>query len=241
MNPFQTAVLGVVETVFPERCCLCGVDAADAPFTQRGEPVAGLRWWDRPHLCRRCEGELFGEGPRVRPAREGLPPVWSAADTGPGLVRAVGNLKYHGVRGLDWPLARHMAEALPAELPACRFVAVPLHRRRRRTRGFNQAGLLARLVGRRLGLEVDDGALVRSRATGQQAKLDDDLERRVNLAGAFAWRGAQPCRPIVLVDDIVTSGATAQEAAGAVRRAGGYVMGVLACGAAVGDRGGRAG
>jgi ComF family protein len=179
---------------------------------------------------------LGDPGPVVRPAGENVPRIWAAGVTGSDLVRTVGNLKYHGVRGLAWPLAIHMAHALPPEMPSCRLVPVPLHRRRRRIRGFNQAELLARLVGRIRTMEVTDRHLVRRRATKQQARLTDDEQRRANLADAFSWRGPEPTYPVVIVDDIVTSGATVRAAAGAIRRAGGQVLGVLALGLAAGDR-----
>jgi ComF family protein len=105
-------------------------------------------------------------------------------------------------------------------------VPVPLHRRRLAQRGYNQAGLLAREWGRRLGLPVRPGALRRTRATAAQAELPG-RERRRNVAGAFRARGVTG-RPVVLVDDVVTSGATVEAAAEALLAAGATEVRVLA-------------
>jgi ComF family protein len=83
-------------------------------------------------------------------------------------------------------------------------VAVPLHRSRERSRGFNQA----RELGRHLGLPIAD-ALARTRRTASQADLPA-ARRHANVRGAFAWRRqvAVKGRTIVLVDDVSTTGAT---------------------------------
>ena len=112
------------------------------------------------------------------------------------------------------------------------LVPVPLHAARRRRRGFNQAAVLAELAGPLLGLPVDHAALRRLRATAQQARLNETGAREANLAGAFGAGVAGASRRAVLVDDLVTVGATAQAAAAALRGAGWEVVGVLALGLA---------
>lgn len=236
---------GLIDLLLPEQCAACGATAGHGGWEAAGPCVAGLRPWDRPHLCRHCAAGLFGQpGFRlVGGAGEGGDddhplPVWAAAPTSARLTRVVGAWKYHGVRGLAWPLARALATAARCDPPAASrgavLVPVPLHRSRRRARGFNQAELLARLASSTLGLPVAGDALRRTRATAQQARLADAAARRRNLEGAFAARRAEPGQGrALLVDDLVTDGATARAAAAALCASGWEVAGVLALGVAL--------
>ena len=170
-----------------------------------------------------AQGEFCGpcaECTRLRPAFLcAVAPVKAA-----GAVREVVHaFKYEGRRHLCKLLADWMQEALAdprlRNPPVEAWVPVPLHRSRLRTRGFNQAGLLAAELGRRTGVEVWD-VLERVRSTGSQAQLGRD-ERLGNLRGAFQLKrsrlGADAVsseaasiagRHIVLVDDVLTTGAT---------------------------------
>jgi ComF family protein len=128
-------------------------------------------------------------------------------------------LKYDGRRSLAIPLARLMTEAGAGLLADAHLVVpVPLHPRRRRTRGFNQARDLAR----RLGRPVSD-ALVRTRATRSQTDLPAS-RRHANVRGAFAVRPARQSeiegRVVILVDDVSTTGATLGACARALKAAG---------------------
>jgi ComF family protein len=113
------------------------------------------------------------------------------------------------------PECRHVLGA-PAVL-----VPVPLHPRRLRERGFNQSELLAHALGRRSGLVVAPDALVRRKETPPQTGLTASA-RRSNVSGAFAVRRRSQVagRVVVLVDDVVTTGATARACAAALRAAG---------------------
>ncbi|HPF71402.1 MAG TPA: ComF family protein [Candidatus Krumholzibacteria bacterium] len=227
----------LLDVAAPASCLQCGARPGEAPWSARGPHVPGLRRADEPHLCLACLRGLAGD-PRTGTTAGGLP-VFAAAATGPLLVDLVGAWKYHGVRGLAWPLAGLLgpaAAALAAGLAAAPvLVPVPLHRRRARGRGFNQAEVLARLAAAERGWPVAP-CLVRRRATGQQARLHDDDARRRNLGGAVAVRGGPPAGgPLVLVDDIVTSGATLDEAARALAAAGARPAAALCLGLRAGS------
>jgi ComF family protein len=151
----------------------------------------------------------------------------AAAYEGP-IEDAIHRFKYQGWRRLAAPLALLMAERLAVEGVAARFaVGVPLHPTRLRERGFNQAELLARELRKRLALSEPDGKLVRTRATPPQVG-HDRLWRSSNVQGAFAWTGPPlDGSPIVLVDDVATTGATLDACASALRTHGsGPVMGI---------------
>jgi ComF family protein len=103
---------------------------------------------------------------------------------------------------------------------------VPLARARERARGFNQALLLAERLGERLALGGRPRWLARLRTTAAQTDLTA-AERRANVAGAFTASPAVQGRHVVIVDDVVTTGATIGECARALRAAGAGRIGVL--------------
>jgi ComF family protein len=130
------------------------------------------------------------------------------------------------------PLARPLGDLLMAALPRDeRFDAVapvPLHWLRQWRRGFNQSELLAREIARRSGLPLLR-ALRRVRSTPAQAGLSNTA-RRQNVAAAFQCsRSAKPAegRRILLVDDVMTTGATASACALALKRGGASRVGIL--------------
>jgi ComF family protein len=186
-------------------CELCGAPFAMAPL--------------RGKLCAPCaaprgfQGQLCGPGllDRLRSAL-----VYD--DESAALIL---QLKYGDRHDLGPALGRLVAGALGRLDPAVGAVLlpIPLHPRRQRQRGYNQSALLAHAAGRLTGLRVRQDLMARKKATPQQKGLGS-LARRRNLTGAFqADPKAQGCN-IVLVDDVLTSGATLVSAARTLRRAG---------------------
>jgi ComF family protein len=111
------------------------------------------------------------------------------------------------------------------------LVPIPLHRRRLVWRRYNQSALIAAVVGRETGIAVETAALVRVRATPPQVGLKGHA-RAANVAGAFQVTAAGAARlggrNIILVDDVITTGATIAAAARALKRAGAARVDVLA-------------
>lgn len=134
------------------------------------------------------------------------------------LARAVRALKFHGQLAVARSLGREMASLFPAGTESV-VVPVPLHLGRLRERGYDQAALLGRALARATGLPLAIRALRRIRPTPTQTTLDA-ATRQANLRGAFATTGRVPARSVVLVDDVLTTGATADACARALRRAG---------------------
>ena len=130
----------------------------------------------------------------------------------------------------QWPLGRMMVDSL-AQALSHRYgdglprpdllLPIPLAKRRLRQRGFNQAAMLARWLSRQLRVPCEQGWLLRARETAAQQGLDAQARRR-NLRGAFALTPqATPAGlHLALVDDVLTTGATAQAVATLLRQAG---------------------
>ncbi|MCD8379181.1 MAG: ComF family protein [Lachnospiraceae bacterium] len=100
------------------------------------------------------------------------------------------------------------------------IVPVPLHRSRRRTRGYNQAELLAKALGRRLQLPVSPACVIRCRKTISQKQLNR-VQRQNNLKNAFKMNRVDvQLKGVLLVDDIYTTGSTADAVASVLKKAG---------------------
>jgi ComF family protein len=128
--------------------------------------------------------------------------------------------KYGRVRTLAAPLGKLLARALPREQAFDVIVPMPLHWRKRWQRGFNQSELLAREISRRTSTPIIN-PLRRVRNTSAQAGLTS-AKRRLNVSGAFRAKknAAMQGRRVLLIDDVMTTGATAASCARVLQRAG---------------------
>jgi ComF family protein len=209
---------GLVDVLFPPRCPACGRDGW--PLCRDCTSGVGVI---TPPICRRCGRPT--EVPLER-CRDCPPPVIERVRApflyeGP-VSRAIKAMKFSG-----WhTLARYLGDAMAAVVdgPADAVTWVPLSRRRRARRGFDQAELLARAVGRKMGLPPV-GTLRRVRDTRAQARLTA-ADRRSALRGAFGVVRAPPPR-VLLVDDVLTTGSTAASCAEALKGAGAVSVALL--------------
>jgi ComF family protein len=213
-----------LDLVFPRRCVGCGAFGAFLcpeclAATPRAQPPRCPGCWmpqaGRPagnaELCERCR---VGR-PAFTAAR--CPFVYAGAAR-----EAVHALKYDGLSAIAGTMAEAMARSLTEWRPPVTALApVPLAARRRRSRGYNQSELLARELSRLCGLPVSGGLLVRRKATTPQALAADEAARRANVEGVFAaGPKAGPAGALLLVDDVMTSGATLDACARALVAAG---------------------
>jgi predicted amidophosphoribosyltransferase len=134
-----------------------------------------------------------------------------------GARRALLEAKFRGITAVLPPLAAAAAAVVPVAWGVTAVVAVPLHRRRERQRGYNQAAIAADEIAARLGVMAEPRWLRRVRATVPQAGLDA-AKRARNLDGAFEAAGASG--RVLLVDDVTTTGATFEAATWALLAGG---------------------
>ncbi len=221
---FWASLAGVAaDAAFPPRCAACG--ALVDPAVSRG-------------FCRACLASLPLRGARARWLRTlDAPPA--PGDPIPDFHAVAACFYRDPVREvllqLKFHEAAHVAEALGLLVADAVMrvsaeqgilwdaaAAVPLHPTRLRERGYNQAGLIARTLARRLRIDDLSPALARTRATRVQSLQDTPEARRENLRGAFAAVAPERLRGrcVLLVDDVLTTGATLHTCAEVIQAAG---------------------
>jgi len=200
--PICEECLATFEAPPEKKCALCG------------QPLAGMSAAEgEPLVCRACQGKTYAFD-RAR--------SFGIYD-GP-LVRAILLLKWERIEPLGSWFAQRLAElaAREAELLAGDVVVpVPLHRDRERERGFNQAGLISKPLARKLGLPHKAVLLMRTKPRPNKQLLSFE-ERWESVRGAFATRpGSQvDNKRVLLVDDVMTTGATLDACARALLESG---------------------
>jgi len=219
----------ILDRLLPSHCLVCGERGAN------GHDLCGFCGECLPWLvsaCTRCAlplglaSDLCGECLRRSPPQAATRAVFVYR---PPLDRLLPRAKFHGDLAALRLLSSLMLGPLAvAERPEA-LVPIPLHRQRLRQRGYDQALELARPLARQLGLPLRDDVLRRVRATAAQSRLDAGARRR-NLRAAFAVRtGVSLPAHVALVDDVMTTGATARSAATALLRAGVRRVDVWVC------------
>jgi len=217
--------------LFPSRCLLCG-----APGDGRLDLCAGCRE-DLPvndTACRHCALPLGVAG--VCGRCQNRPPAfdWVIAPYlyRPPLDQLLTGLKFHGRLSHAPLLGQLLAGAVRTRLlPRPQLLLpVPMHARRLRERGFNQALEIARPVARHLEIPLRWDLLRRRRATPPQSGLDEAARRR-NLRDAFEWTdpGPMPYRHVTLLDDVMTTGTTVDTLARLLKSHGVATVSVWTC------------
>ena len=216
-------VLGAaLDVLLPPTCAGCGLPgdavcaACRSRFVPIGEPCCrrcGHPWPLRVVDCPECPGS-------IDVARQAVGYV----DPAPAIISA---LKDRRIRSLATQMAAIMAERIVRPPPGVALVPVPLAPGREAERGFNQAALIARELGRVWELAVADLLVRLVEAPAQRGS--SVTERRLQVRGAFATAGAAHTPPAVcLVDDVHTTGATLAACARALRAGGVVRVGAIA-------------
>ncbi|MBK7367263.1 MAG: ComF family protein [Candidatus Eisenbacteria bacterium] len=213
----------VLDFLLPQRCPGCGVPASPERLLCE-RCLARIPRLATP-LCARCLVRGGDGSPCSRHDGYAVHAPWQLDERSREIVHA---LKYGERPSLARALGGELAGALPTAWRRPDLVlAVPLHAARRRERGYNQAEALSVALAGALRSPHATGLLVRVRATSAQAQLGGEARRR-NLAGAFAAPDGAVLkgRRVLLVDDVLTTGATLESALGVVRAAGARAAGV---------------
>lgn len=224
-RPLSRAAGALLDFLFPPRCPVC-----DAPQDRSVGP------------CPQCVAALdAAREARVQQGRHDfshLPeaPVFDWALTGwrftPEVAGCIHRLKYRGRRKLARMLGCQLAAMLrdnPPPAPNWILLPIPLHAVRKRERGYNQSALLARAVASTLSCPLDEKLLRRRRQTATQTRLDAEARQR-NVSGAFGLAKGRPCEGLafLLLDDVITTGATMDACARVLKAAGAAWVGGLA-------------
>lgn len=214
--------------LLPASCLLCG---GPAPGSFAMCEFCGAELPRIVRACNRCALPLPGSGVCGHclanpPGWESAIAAWSYSGVVPWLVR---RFKFDGSLVHGNVLARGLAERIcrDAVRPDV-IVPVPLHRRRLRQRGFNQALELARPAAQCLGVRLDPALAQRIVSTAEQSSLDA-AQRRRNVRGAFHVSRELQGASVAVVDDVMTTGNTVEELVRALRRAGAQSVQVWVC------------
>lgn len=208
--------------MYPQKCPFCGKIEKQRICKECRKKILPV---EEPR-CKKCgkpireaEKEYCYDCTMIRHVFEEGRSIWIHKEP---VSRAVYALKYQNRRIYAKAFGEEMAYQYGYYLREKKvelIVPVPLHRKKMRIRGYNQAALVAEVLGEITGISVDEDILVRVKNTKPLKQLNDK-ERRRSIRGAFSVRKSVWAKTIVLIDDIYTTGSTLDEAARVLLKAG---------------------
>lgn len=222
LRPLGAILRPFVEFIYPPVCFAC-----ERPLDSPGrriclECTGSIRRVSTvDEIYRQTLGNLSADG-----CVDGLISVFYFDKDGP-LQSLIHQLKYSGTTSLGVELGRHLAEGIASSdcFRDAVLVPVPLHRTKLRERGYNQSDYVCRGISEVTGLQAER-CLRRQRYTQSQTQLSAD-ERRDNVAGAFSLARVPEAETVLLVDDVITTGATIHACAQVLKQHG--TASVIAC------------
>jgi ComF family protein len=238
----EKVICGLFHAVFPDDCRVCDEPLRDESLKNISRIPVCARCLGAPEplaaefFCVACRTPFLNRAPLDESGRcslcrlglTGFDAVYTFASYEGALRKLIHLFKFAGVRPLARVFGGYLRRALPVEESFDLVVPMPLHWRRRWQRGFNQAALLAHQIAPRFGVPVRS-VVRRKRATKSQAGLTN-AKRRANVSGAFQIKSGIRLdgMRVLLVDDVLTTGATAAACARALKRAGAAHVTLLA-------------
>lgn len=212
-----------LDVLYPVHCPVCRISLGPGGPRICSDCWSSLDVIEAAH-CRRCgcPGEFAGPTcPNCKDKSFYFSRLRSLAPFSEDMQHLIHGIKYQNRTSLAEILGRRLGQLLEGEMAVDLVVPVPLHASRKRERGYNQSALLGTFVAAVLGVPLAGRHLRRDRATPSQTSLDLD-HRATNVAGAFEVHRPAGIRNqrLLLVDDVVTTGATANACADALLNAG---------------------
>ncbi|HAM95538.1 MAG: Phosphoribosyltransferase [Candidatus Azambacteria bacterium GW2011_GWB2_46_37] len=227
---FLSAKNFFLELLFPSRCLACQKDTSSAPVDEK--PLCRDCFEKIPvnsgFFCPNCLNRSFdGNACQSCRGKSPLKRLLIASDYDNEIVKKIIlAYKYNFIKDLSRPLRNLIVKYL-AQLnfpidANFTLIAVPLHKKREKYRGFNQSAMLAELLAEHFKLPILNDVLIRGRDTQPQTECVHPKERKENIRGAFECAMPEEVKgkKIILVDDVLTTGATLRECAQVLRRAG---------------------
>lgn len=222
---FRTITENAVSWLWPEVCPFCGRASSRGICDACKRKLAALKI--REPRCMRCgkpvldaEQEYCYDCRHMRHYYDRGYSLWLHKEP---VSTSIYQFKYHNQRRYGICYAEEIIRCYGPRIKRWApglLLPIPLHKKRRRKRGYNQAAVVCREIGRRLGIPVDEKNLVRSLYTEPQ-KILSHQERRENLKHAFTVKNSfRPVPTVLLVDDIYTTGSTIDAAAAVLKRKG---------------------
>jgi len=216
----------VLDFIYPPVCLVCDtiVDEPDEPICQR--------CWDKIYtfdyiFCGNCEYPMSGNLSCSNCSPDNAIPIMALGRYRDPLGEIVRDFKYRGFRKIGRQLANRLIAAHRNSLNNMKFdciVPIPLHSYRLKSRGYNQSLIIAEALGQHLNILVRTDILLKTVNNKYQKSLDpahrDANVRNVYMADSTKVEG----KKIMLVDDVITTGATLREARRVIEKAGGRVI-----------------
>lgn len=202
-------VHSAINILSPSTCLLCEITPARFPSP----------------LCRRCE--QFVSSGIIPPygRTQYIKKVWTCRFYKADMIKCVHQFKYRGKTQMINVFEKMFPEILTQDIISTyeveMIIPVPLHKKQRRARGYNQSEIIAKKISKRYALDISSGNLIKTKQTTAQMKLSKKL-RINNLKNSFSVNNTDIVRgkKILLIDDVMTTGATLNTCAGELIKAG---------------------